>query len=54
MIKYLLLSAIIYFILSRYIFQAGNTPEPNTYSSETNAKKENNSKGEYVDYEEVE
>jgi hypothetical protein len=54
MIKYLLVSAVVYFILSRYVFQSGALRERTTYTSEKNAQKENNSKGDYVDYEEVE
>jgi hypothetical protein len=54
MIKYLLVSAVVYFILSRYVFQSRQVHEQNRFNSEANPKKERNTAGDYVDYEEVE
>jgi hypothetical protein len=54
MIKYLILSAVLYFILSRYVFQGKTINEQNRFNSETSPKKERNTEGDYVDYEEVE
>jgi len=54
MIKYLLVSAVVYFILSRYVFQGRQIHEQTRFNSEASPKKEQNPKGDYVDYEEVE
>ena len=54
MIKYLLVSAVVYFILSRYVFHGRHIHEQTRFNSEASHRNVRNTAGEYVDYEEVE
>jgi hypothetical protein len=53
MLKYILVSAIIYFILSRYVFQGKMVQERFRYRAENTPTKEKQNQNEYVEYEEV-
>ena len=54
MIKYLILSAIGYFIFTNYITPMLEGNKPNRFDEHSERKNKNNHEDEYVDYEEVE